>query len=350
MPMVDGFNKVRKDNVIPGGYLVVDECMSAWEGKEHKYDPNGHPSVIKIARKPKGVGSEFKSLADGDSGVLLALDPREAKSIQNEKEFAPLGAGTAAPLRLMKNYFNSGRCLVGDSAFASLKASKHLRNKGIYFHGIVKTGHSGYPKKWCEEWLETTAQRGDWIGFEHEDPITKHKFYGCCWKDSKGKMIISNCSTLKEGEPAKKKRHRKVEVDGRKECRIFFKEVRRPQMVQDVFKCFSAIDVHDHYRQGSLKLEVSWKTTKWWHRVFCTLFGMTITDAFLASRYDYTNNIRASAPHIDFTTFLDKLCHLMINNLFLERETITSRSTSLSASTTTLESVSLFLFVIKNRF
>jgi len=332
--------------VVPGGYLCVDECMSKWEGKESKYDPHGHPSVMKIARKPKGVGSEFKSLADGETGVLLRLDPKEAKSVMNLKPYASLGAGTAAPLRLTKHLWGSKRCLVGDSAFASLKLSKELRDKGIYFHGIVKTAHTGYPKKWCEEWLDNDPDRGDWVGFHHRDDATENDYYGCVWKDCKGKMIISNCSSLHEGEPAKKRRHKKVERDGRVVCAIVEKAVRRPKMIEDVFKYFSVIDVHDHYRQGSLHLETTWKTTKWWHRVFTTIYGMTITDAFLASRYEHSKNIASSVPHIDFTGFLDRLCNLMINNMFLETETLTTRQQTTSSNLYSERSVGFYLLLV----
>jgi hypothetical protein len=327
MPLIDGFNTVREEVVVPGAYLCVDECMSQWEGKESNYDPNGHPSVIKIARKPKGVGSEFKSLADGETGMLLRLDPRESKEIMRTKPYAGFGAGTAAPLRLTRHLWGSNRCLVGDSAFASLKLSQILREKRMYFHGIVKTAHTGFPKTWCQQWLDGNPSRGEWVGFHHKDD-SNADYYGCVWKDSKGKMIISNCSSLHEGEPAKKRRHKRGYKDGREVCLIVEKEVKRPKMVEDVFKYFSVIDVHDHYRQGSLSLESTWKTTKWWHRVFATIYGMTITDAFLASRYEYSKNFSTSVPHVGFTDFLDKLCYLMINNFFLETESAVTRTSS----------------------
>ena len=37
----------------------------------------------------------------------------------------------------------------------------------------------------------------------------------------------------------------------------------------------AAIDVHNHYRQGGLRLEEAWGTTKWEHRVAATIIGMS---------------------------------------------------------------------------
>ena len=59
---------------------------------------------------------------------------------------------------------------------------------------------------------------------------------------------------------------------------------------------------------------------------------MTITDAFLASRYEHSLNIATSVDHIDFTGFLDKLCDSMINNVFLEGETTTTRQQATSSN------------------
>lgn len=70
---------------MPGETLVIDECMIAWEGLEGKWSIKGMPHVTKIARKPKGVGAEVKSLADGESGVLLGLEIMEGRELMATK-------------------------------------------------------------------------------------------------------------------------------------------------------------------------------------------------------------------------------------------------------------------------
>ncbi len=64
---VDRFNKNRRENIFPSWRVVVDECMCAWRGKDL-------PHLSFIPRKPEPYGVEFKSIADGESGVLLTLE------------------------------------------------------------------------------------------------------------------------------------------------------------------------------------------------------------------------------------------------------------------------------------
>jgi hypothetical protein len=85
-PIINGFNQTRKKVIHPGEILVVDECMSAWKGREAKYTVDGLPHKTKIQRKPEGKGAELKSMADGDSGILLGLDIVEGKVISLSKK------------------------------------------------------------------------------------------------------------------------------------------------------------------------------------------------------------------------------------------------------------------------
>lgn len=58
-------------------------------------------------------------------------------------------------------------------------------------------------------------------------------------------------------------------------------------MVNDLFDGFNAIDVHDRNRQGTLGLERHWRTHIWWQRVFATIFGIIITDAYFFYRLEF---------------------------------------------------------------
>jgi len=89
--------------------------------------------------------------------------------------------------------------------------------------------------------------------------------------------------------------------------------------VELFFSHFSVIDVHDHLRQGSLAIENFWYTHKWWHRVFGTILGIIITNAFYCYRYEYQlRNHGDDTGSIDFATFLAKLAHGLIFNSFIE--------------------------------
>ncbi|DAZ93698.1 TPA: hypothetical protein N0F65_009249 [Lagenidium giganteum] len=59
-------------------------------------------------------------------------------------------------------------------------------------------------------------------------------------------------------------------------------------------------------------MEHGWPTKKWWHRVFGSIFGMIVTDAYLA----HAHNNR----HMDvdcFRVFMSKLAHQLIFNDYL---------------------------------
>jgi len=85
--------------------------------------------------------------------------------------------------------------------------------------------------------------------------------------------------------------------------------VPRPLAIQEMFDSFSAIDDHDHLRQGSLAFHNHWPTKTWWHRLFSTLLGIIITDAFQLYRLDNPpeTQIRGGKPIMQFHKFCDKL-------------------------------------------
>ncbi len=65
------------------------------------------------------------------------------------KEFvADYGANPAKALRCVKPWFRSGRCVILDSGFASLKCVKGMAEYGLFTIGNVKSAHVGFPKTW----------------------------------------------------------------------------------------------------------------------------------------------------------------------------------------------------------
>jgi hypothetical protein len=56
-------------------------------------------------------------------------------------------------------------------------------------------------------------------------------------------------------------------------------------LVVDLFTLLSRIDTHNQARQYHLALEKKWVTQDCWFRVFTTLLGMTVTDAWRALKY-----------------------------------------------------------------
>jgi hypothetical protein len=78
----------------------------------------------KIVRKPEGVGAEFKSIADAQSGCFLTLDIIEGQernaALDIIEEYYNLGAGNGTTIRLIRPWHGTNCVLVGDSWFANI--------------------------------------------------------------------------------------------------------------------------------------------------------------------------------------------------------------------------------------
>ena len=74
--------------VIPGPFLCIDECMSMWKGLCWIIAGIfGLPHKTKIARKPEGVGCEFRALAYVQTRMLLVLEIMEGATLNARKRW-----------------------------------------------------------------------------------------------------------------------------------------------------------------------------------------------------------------------------------------------------------------------
>ena len=62
---VTDFNSNRKKVLQPGLVAVLDESMSAWKPRADKL--GGLPNISFVMRKPKPLGTEFKTVVDADT-------------------------------------------------------------------------------------------------------------------------------------------------------------------------------------------------------------------------------------------------------------------------------------------
>lgn len=143
-----------------------------------------------------------------------------------------------------------------------------------------------------------------------------HPMFAVAWHDAKCKTIVSNRGHTGRGNDIERERHNVVSVGGQERTEITKKTIKQPQMIEMFFEYFSCIDIHDHLRQGSLKMEESWKTKTWWHRIFATVYGVIITDCYYAYKYYQTKHHMAVVPYIEF---VDTLCYELIFNTYLIR-------------------------------
>ena len=113
-----------------------------------------------------------------------------------KKHVKKFGATCATTLRLTEPLHGSGRTVIGDSWFGSVKTVTQLRKVGLYSAMIVKTAHKIYPV----DLLNThKLKRGEWIAYTAE--IDDVKLMATSFMDLKKKQFISTCSTSLEGQP-----------------------------------------------------------------------------------------------------------------------------------------------------
>ena len=92
-----------------------------------------------MSRKPIDHGFMFRTLIDTADRVLLNAEICEDKTSMQYKQYnATWGKATGCTLRLVEPYFDSGRIVIGDSYFASVKTARALYEHGLFFVGCVK--------------------------------------------------------------------------------------------------------------------------------------------------------------------------------------------------------------------
>ncbi|KAL5516632.1 hypothetical protein EMCRGX_G002017 [Ephydatia muelleri] len=305
---IDGFNATRVKYVNPGTYLLIDEIMSPWLGLDADYAMNGVPHRTKIERKPKGNGVELKAVCDCMSSIMMQLEICEGALRQSQKKYEDqYGSGTAVTLRMTSSWHGKAHIVVGDSAFSSVATAVALKQNGTYFVGIVKTASKMYPKQFMQ--THHFEERGAHIALSAT--VQCNKVFAVSWLDGKRKDLVSTCGTTLPASPAQRTRQQVVvsSTSGVK-TRPYIRYTPRCNIVASFFDNFHKIDVHDHLRQGVLKLEQHWLTKNWVHRLFATLIGVVATGCYFASKLLYPHQM----SELPFLQYIDKLAFQLINN------------------------------------
>jgi len=245
--------------------------------------------------------------------------------MQTKRWFKEYGASTAWVLRLAESYKNTGRIIHADASFASVNSlvAAYVELK-VFFNGMIKSCHKEYPLEyfydWHEELQKGSNNRGKFLLLQSEYSIGK-PMHAVGWYDRTLKTIITNVGTSLAGRPSIRTRHRKgmdtirqVELTQRYEI-----SVQRPYFIELLYKYFSCVDIHDHYRQGSLALHNVWKTKTWWHRLFSTIFGMLVVDSFYYYLYQCKYKSVADNKILNFPAFLDNIAYNLIFNKFKQQ-------------------------------
>ena len=255
----------------PGKFITLDETMIKSYHKNLK-------GKIKIKRKPCPIGNEIKDMTDAATNIVIRLELYEGKEdIATKEHVKKFGATCATTLRLTKPLHGSGRVIIADSWFGSVKTVSQLRKAGLHAAMVVKTAHKMYPV----DLLSThKLKRGEWVSYTSE--IDGVKLMATSFMDLKLKQFISTCSTSLEGQP-------RVTKHG---------VVPRPQVAEMYLRNAASIDIHNHVRTGGLGCEDVLVTDSYHMRQFAGIFGFLFTNSYLA--FKKFKNGEEKTNHVNF--------------------------------------------------
>ena len=285
MDFLSAVNSHLITTLIPGKYITLDESMI----KAFHRDLKGK---MKIKRKPRPIGNEIKDLADASSNIVIQMELYEGKEDMAEKEHVKkLGATCATSLRLTKPYHGSGRTVIGDSWFGSVKTACHLRKEGLHSILIVKTAHKEFPVDLLNS---HTLKQGQWVSYTRN--VDGTNIMATSYMDLKKKQFVSTCSTTLHGKP-------RVTKHG---------IVQRPKVAETYLQNAAAIDIHNHVRTGSLGCEDVLLTKSPQMRQFSGIIGFLFTNAYLA--FKKFKHGEEKTKHVNFKVYLSTaLCRYKEN-------------------------------------
>jgi len=277
---VDDFNYITQTKICKSQWAVIDESMSAWRPRTTKL--GGLPNISHVPRKPEPLGTEFKCVADPDSGCLLALEIQRGKDGMRTQEFnAEIGNTGGCSLRLMNKINGNGeRCVLGvkgDAWFGSIKNCANLKMKGYESILQVKQNEAFYPKQIINEALN------DAPGGVHV--VLSGQYNGtnliCTGYRYSRKTILyfvmsENAGSTMPGSPYEMKYTDRY-------GNLCARNVERPDFISNFFRDSNCIDSHNHVRQYELALEKKWHTKDPFFRLVTSLIGMTVADAWKIS-------------------------------------------------------------------
>jgi hypothetical protein len=151
---VDSWNQRITSQLSLGPLLTVDESMALWTSKQDKdaaTQCEGMPGWISVERKPTNRGRESHTTEDCDTRCITFVEAYKGKHdrMANTKFVDKWGKSPSKCIRCVKSWFGSGRCVIADAGFASIKCDGGLAEHGLYMIGNVKGANIGFPTSRC---------------------------------------------------------------------------------------------------------------------------------------------------------------------------------------------------------
>ena len=178
----------------------MDGTMIPLQGITMELRKNGLPTKVSIQRKPEGIGLELKTVACGDTNIIVFFELQEGKDRMKTKKYREVFPHhTALSLRLTENYKGTFRVVYGDAYFASVSTLMALRGiHKLHFIGHCKTASKMYPNFFLHDWhesLDLKTQRGEHIVLVASDNMHNDGMFAVGYADQKLFTFIANAGT-----------------------------------------------------------------------------------------------------------------------------------------------------------
>ena len=298
--LVDEWNENMCKAFVPGRVLTVDESMGAWLGR-------GMPGLMTVRRKPTPTGREAHTTACAISGLIVFYEIYEGKARMENKEFVDVaGKNPAKALRCVKPWFSTGRVVILDSGFASVKCALELMDKGLFMIGNIKSGSKQYPKELMTTKVPRRGMRYTCTTTAVSRGGLNVSLLAASDMDKQPMALLGTSGTSCDGETLHR-RFTTIRTDGTFHVREA--DLEQMQIHEMYRKYFNALDKHNAIRQGGACMESSWLTHRWYIRDFQMLWGISEVNAWLLFKRFRPGNVDLS-----FTSYRKRLCYQMLRH------------------------------------
>jgi len=195
-------------------------------------------------------------------------------------------------------------CVIADSGFGCVALAVAGALVGILFICAVKTAHKKFPKEAILKILKD-APSGNWAlaegvvdgvsivcaGYKYNNK----KVLYFCWPKGAAACVTGQPYIATFVDHAGNRAERPVD---------------RLSVFSRYFSYSNVVDVHNQLRQHELDLEYTWVTQNCWFRLFNTILGMTVTDAYLVLKSSVHEDHKEK--QLTISRFADDLAKEMI--------------------------------------
>lgn len=288
--------------------------MSPWtvnEGIRHQ----DIPFLSHVPRKPKPLGAEIKTTADGESGAIIRCElalkykRRRGAPTVTEPFRDEFGATSAQCLRLVEPWLESRRCFGADAHFIGMDSIEALLEKGLFPFGNIKQIRSRFPVDQLEQ--HCGPESGDWSVMTTR-VLDDKLVYGVGHR--RGGVVHTYVSTHGSTRRGRDQAHR----DDADDLGHAAPPRKCPKILNDWTQAQPHVDKSNRWRQQILGIEERFRTTQFPFRLATTVIvGMSIASAHVLHRYHNLNDTSEGEVQ-EFRDFVEEVALDAMTNTYDE--------------------------------